>query len=181
MQTILDVEKKLSKNVEQSKINSEYYTIFKKINDGLNYLKKYSNIIILNNSMYKDILNEQESGNFCESSISTDELVYEQNLNDDLDNNNHDEDINNMNISPSNQINKRNESQSQNKNQNQNQNNNDDNNDDNLFFKNKNPTLKDYEQDKEINKKRKTINQIKNLQWEKEENEEWVDDFLDDF
>ncbi|SCO59109.1 conserved Plasmodium protein, unknown function [Plasmodium berghei] len=170
LQTILDIEKKLAINVEQPKTNNEYYTVFKKINDGLNYLKKYSNIIILNNSMYNDILNEQESGNFCESSISTDELAHEENLNDDIDNNNPDEDINNMNISPSNQINKRN-------NDNQNQNNNDD----NLFFKNKNATLKDYEQDKEVNKKRKTINQIKNLQWEKEENEEWVDDFLEDF
>ncbi|CAD2100008.1 hypothetical protein YYG_03715 [Plasmodium vinckei petteri] len=169
LQTILDIEKKLATNLDQPKINNEYYTVFKKINDGLNYLKKYSNIIISNNAMYNEILNEQESGNFCESSVSTDELAHEQNLNDDLDNNNPDEDINNMNISPSNQINKRNENQNEN------------NNDDNLFFKNKNSNLKDYEQDKEASKKRKTVNQIKNLQWDKEENEEWVDDFLEDF
>ncbi|ANQ06271.1 Asparagine-rich protein [Plasmodium coatneyi] len=202
LQTILDIEKKsefVTKEEEQINLTEEYYDMFKKINDGLHFLKKYSNVVISTQSMHEEITHEEENKHLCQSSVSTEDLSCENNLNghdndgdecddeDDADGDDDDEyeeeeehadqhsgegnyprndHISNMHMSPGKRKKRRKKRNGH-----------------EVLLQRKNPTHDEFDDkaDKEVNKKRKTVNQIKNLQWEKEDNEEWVDEFLEDF
>ncbi|CRG98177.1 conserved Plasmodium protein, unknown function [Plasmodium gallinaceum] len=155
LQTILDIDKK-TKIDENINLNNEYYKIFKKINEGLNVLKKYSNIIISNQTLHNEIINNDENLKISESTISTDDLSCDHNFNEE-------DDISNMHLSPNNKHKRKNFNSQE------------------PFLKADNSLEELNKNNDEINKKRKTIKQIKNLQWQKEDNEEWVDEFLDDF
>ncbi|CAA9986515.1 conserved Plasmodium protein, unknown function [Plasmodium knowlesi strain H] len=216
LQTIIDIERNsefVAKEEEQINLTNEYYDMFKKINEGLDFLKKYSNVVISTQSMHDEITHEEESKHLCQSSVSTDDLSCENNLNehqnDDVDNDDDDYDedddddddddeeddegdhlhanqrggegnyqrndhtggyehdhISNMHMSPKKRKKRRKKRNGH-----------------EALLQRKNAThdALDDKAEKEVSKKRKTVNQVKNLQWEKEDNEEWVDEFLEDF
>ncbi|KJP87037.1 hypothetical protein AK88_03321 [Plasmodium fragile] len=218
LQTIIDIEKKgnglAPEEQEQINLTNEYYDMFTKINEGLNFLKKYSNVVISTQSMHDEITQDEEHKNLCQSSVSTDDLSFENNVNgdeeeededhDEEDDDEDDEDdkeeegadeggvhqdanqhggegnyqrndhtagyahdhISNMHMSPGKRKKRRKKRNGH---------------EALLHRKNLPHDELDDKADKEVSKKRKTVNQIKNLQWEKEDNEEWVDEFLEDF
>ncbi|EUD65061.1 hypothetical protein C922_04574 [Plasmodium inui San Antonio 1] len=209
LQTIIDIEKNsglVTEEHEQINLTNEYYDMFKKINDGLNFLRKYSNVIISTQTMHDEITNDEENKHMCQSSVSTDDLSCENNLNGvdqeeeeeegEEDDNDYEEEedgahggahqhggeanyqrndhtdgyahdhLSNMHMSPGKRKKRR-------KKRNAHED----------LLQRKNPPHDEFDDkaDKEVSKKRKTVNEIKNLQWEKEDNEEWVDEFLEDF
>ncbi|SBT31183.1 conserved Plasmodium protein, unknown function [Plasmodium ovale wallikeri] len=172
LQTILDIEKRCSVQQDESHLSNDYFKIFKKINDGLNYLKKYSNIIISNQLMHNEIINEEENRQIYEPSISTEDMNGENKWNYDDEGDDADADADaDDNITDLHMSQNCKKSKRKNLNTNEEQ----------LLKNNSFSEQVDEHNDKDINKKRKTVNIIKNLQWEKEDNEEWVDEFLEDF
>lgn len=175
LQTILNIDKK-TKMDKSLALNNEYYTMFKKINEGLNILKGYSHLMVTYPNLVNDVLS-CESVKMYESTKSSEEgdekkkkvVIIE-------DDEGGASGSNSVNVSPTNKTKHKRKMEEQDK-------------DDRDAILSMHSSFEEDEEEEECKKptdvskrkKRKTIKEIKHMHKQMENNEEWVDDFLDDF
>lgn len=177
LQTILNIEKK-TKMDKSLELNNEYYTMFKKINEGLNILKGYSHLMVTYPNLVNDVLS-CESVKMYESTKSSEEGNDKKKTKKKVvqieDGCGGASDSNSVNVSTENKAKHKRKMEEQDK-------------DDRDAILSMHSSFEEDEGEecKELTdlskrKKRKTIKEIKHMHKQMENNEEWVDDFLDDF